>query len=273
MKRIELLFLVAAIALVSCVDDFSDANPPSFLDSPAVSALSISDTIVAGGNSTTVTVAVSDAPAGLDSVAVSAVDDASESVGGTFSLGDYEGLTSGSFDITYTLPDTVSGEVTINVVVYDGQTDENGDLTRKSSVLQSTSFTAICGDFAGVYDVSGDILVDDFGSGPYAETNVVLFSPDCNTGNLVQVPDITGGLYTGSYADNYGTSARVATLTINTTTDVVTWTGVSDQFGGSIIQDGAQPDSNIDPGTGEITIYWTATAFGERGVTTFTLAD
>jgi len=50
--------------------------------------------------------------------------------------------------------------------------------------------------------------------------------------------------------------------------NTVTWSGVSDQFGGAIVQDSAQPTSNLDPSSGTITIYWTATAFGERGVTT-----
>jgi hypothetical protein len=61
-----------------------------------------------------------------------------------------------------------------------------------------------------------------------------------------------------------------ADISIDPDTNLVTWENVSDQFGGEFIQDPAQPDSNFDPDTNTITIYWTATAYGERGISTFT---
>lgn len=267
MKRNVLYLLAVLFIAVSCVDDYQDANPPRLLDSPAVSSISITNEILSGGGSTTITITVSDAPAGLDSVATSAIQDG-EDIGGDFVVGDFQGLTQGSFDITYTLPNGVSGAVELNVEVFDGQKDEDGESARKSSGVQTASITALCGTYSGVYDINGTILVDDFGSGPY-DYEEVMTSPDCTEANQLFITDITGGLWSGDYADAYGASARNATLVVDPASGDVTWSGVSDQFGGEIIQDAAQPTSNID-GSGVITVYWTATGFGERGVTTLT---
>ena len=127
-----------------------------------------------------------------------------------------------------------------------------------------------CGFARGSYDVNGTLLVDDFGSGPYNAVEL-LASTNCPDGTVYGISDITGGLYTNSYATVYGTSARAAEINIPEAGGVVTWEGVSDQFGGEIIEDPASDtESNYNTTTGVITIYWTATAFGERGITTFT---
>lgn len=269
MKR-DVLFLltVLAVIFVSCVDDYEDANPTRLLDSPAVLTVMVSNDTIEQGTTTDITLTVSDAPAGLDSIAVSAVSDG-EPAGGSFSLPDVSGLTSGEITVSYTAPSPFSGDIDITVTLYDGQTDEDGDLARKSSVPETVSVNVFCNAETVSYDVNGTILVDDFGSGPYDATESVIFVSCINE---YQVSDITGGLYTGSYADpddGYGTSGRAATLEIDSETGDVTWSDVSDQFGGEIIQDPAQPTSNID-GDGVITVYWTATAYGERGVTTYT---
>ena len=130
-----------------------------------------------------------------------------------------------------------------------------------------------CGDAAGLYDVNGVILVDDFGSGPYNYTDRISLA-DCATEGAYSIVDISGGLYTNAYATAYDAVPAAAVIVFDPSIDgPVTWTGVSDQFGGEIIEDPASPvSSNYNAATGIITIYWTATAFGERGITTYTLA-
>lgn len=129
-----------------------------------------------------------------------------------------------------------------------------------------------CGDVAGVYDVAGTILVDDFGSGPYAYTDQIALA-DCSTEGEYLISDITGGLYTNDYATAYGVDPASAVIEFDPTMDgPVTWSDVSDQFDGEVLEDplAAEP-SNYDATNGIITIYWTATAYGERGITVYTV--
>lgn len=130
-----------------------------------------------------------------------------------------------------------------------------------------------CGDVAGLYNVTGTILVDDFGSGPYAYDDRIALA-DCSVEGEYNIADISGGLYTNDYAAAYGVAPAAAVIEFDPTTDgPVTWSGVSDQFGGSFIEDAASAtSSNYNATTGVITIYWTATAYGERGITTYTVA-
>lgn len=129
-----------------------------------------------------------------------------------------------------------------------------------------------CGDVAGLYDVSGVILVDDFGSGPYSYTDRIALS-DCSVEGEYAISDISGGLYTNDYATAYGVSPAGATIEFDPAADgPVTWSGVSDQFGGSVLEDPASAiSSNYNATTGVISIYWTATAYGERGITVYTI--
>ncbi|WMN12601.1 hypothetical protein QYS49_34025 [Marivirga salinae] len=127
-----------------------------------------------------------------------------------------------------------------------------------------------CGNLAGLYDVEGDVLVSDLGPLTY-NYDEALGLADCTQEGIYPVVDITGGLWSDGYANLYGTSAINALITINSTNNEVTWGTVSDQFGGAIIQDPVQPVSNYDPSSNTVTIYWTATAYNERGVTTYTL--
>jgi hypothetical protein len=129
-----------------------------------------------------------------------------------------------------------------------------------------------CGDVAGLYNVAGTILVDDFGSGPYAYTDRIALA-DCSVEGEYSISDITGGLYTNDYAAAYGVSPAGATIEFDPTADgPVTWSGVSDQFGGSVLEDPASATaSNYNATTGVISIYWTATAYGERGITVYTV--
>ncbi len=252
--------------MASCsVDDYQDANPPRLLDSPAVSGIDQDVMLLAGGaDKVTITVTVSDAPAGIDSVIVEDTDYLGVPAGGSYKMISGGGIFSGDVVIEYTAPSGFSGTIDLAVSVADGQVDEHGDYAGKSSVAEDIEVDVLCGALSGVYAAEGTILVDDFGSGPFSyNENLTLQS--CDTEDAYAISDISGGLYVNDYAENYDTTPAAAVLIIDGSGNV-TWTGVDDQFGGEIIQDAAQPMSNYDSATGIFTIYWTATRWGERGV-------
>jgi hypothetical protein len=262
------LFLFGFLVLgYACVDDYQDANPPSLLDSPAVSRVTAVDDEILEGESTTVTATVVDAPAGVDSVAVTAMDENENSVGSYTVNTPLTGQTAGDIEISYTAPMRFMGTVSVSVTVYDKQFDDKGEVVRKNSVPKSAEILIICTQpLSGTYEVTGQFLQDDFDS-PDVVMDQSVINTDCVSKYLVE--DLSGGLYTSTYAENYGTNPVEAEIDIDPDTNLVTWENVSDQFGGEILQDDAQPDSFFDPDTNTITIYWTATSYGERGVATF----
>lgn len=270
MKKLIYIPILAGLILLtySCVEDYQDANPPRLLDAPAVNSITISDDLIEDGTSTEITVNVVDAPAGVDSVGVSAVDENDDPAGSYTIDSNYSGITKGEITISYEAPEQFAGVVTITVAVYDKQFDEKGEVVRKNSVPKSVEVTVFCEPpLVGTYTVVGHFLVDDF-STPDVTMDQNVISVDC--AYTYRIEDISGGLYTTSYADNYGTSARKADIHIDPDTNLVTWDPVSDQFGGQFVQDSSQPDSYYSPDSTKVVIYWTATAYGERGITTLT---
>ena len=256
------------LLLYSCVDDYQDANPPRLLDSPAVSRVTASNNVIKDGESTLVTATVVDAPAGVDSVAVSPQDESGNIVG-TFSIEtSLTGQTQGDIEVSYTAPLQFTGIVSVFITVYDKQYDQDGEIVRKSSVPKAAEVTVLCEPpLIGTYEVLGHFLQDDFGS-PDVTEDQILTNVDCISRYMVE--DLSGGLYTTTYATNYGTGPVEAEINIDPDSNLVTWEGASDQFGGEFVQDPAQPDSFYDPDTKQIIIYWTATSYGERGISTFT---
>jgi len=266
-KLVYFIFGLLIIGSTSCVDDFEDANPPPLLDGPATTeAIAGSDVVVSGG-SVDITVTVVDAPGGLDSASVIATDALGVDRGGTAVLTSGQGITEGQAVVTYTSLAGLSGGLTLSVRVWDGQVDQDGDDASKGSDPLDVEVTLLCGLNAGTYNGDGNILVDDFGSGPYTFIENITLG-DCETEDEYLVSDISGGLYGSDYADAYGTDPAAATLVI-AADQSVSWTGVSDQFGGEIIEDPAGLGSNFNPTTSTFTIYWTATQYGERGITTY----
>lgn len=133
-----------------------------------------------------------------------------------------------------------------------------------------------CGNLAGLYTVTGETLVSDFAVNPTYTYDEALGLTDCTVEGTYPVFDVTGGLWSqregdDSYSDLYNATARSTNITINPNTNVVTWPTLSDEFGGNIVQDSAQPASNYDAASNTITLYWEATGFGERGITTYVL--
>lgn len=275
-RRINQIFTLSALMVLmvltsSCVDEYEDANPPRLLDAPAVNSLSISNRAVTEGQRLTLSVNVTDAPAGVDSVGTSARD-ASNNERGSFTVDTpINRQTSGEIMLTFTAQENFGGLATLSVAVFDRQQDENGDLFRKNSVPRTVEVYIACRQLDWRYRVTGEFLVDDFDTKDVTNTEVVAVV-DCNN-DTYEVLDITGGLYTTTYAEEYEVEPAAAVLNWDPDTNEITWSDVPDQredSDGSIIQDPAQPMSNYDPDTNTITIYWTTTRFGERGITTYT---
>lgn len=181
-------------------------------------------------------------------------------------------------EVTLLTDDTQDGNKTLVVTLSSASNAEGAVLVGRggTDILKSQTVNISdvdCGDVAGVYNVTGVILVDDFGSGPYSYTDRIALA-DCSVEGEYAISDITGGLYTNDYATAYGVSPAGAVIEFDPTADgPVTWSGVSDQFGGSVLEDPASAiSSNYNATTKVISIYWTATAYGERGVTVYTVA-
>ncbi len=270
MKKLNsILFILMILAVIaSCVDNYQDANPPRLKDGPALNSVEVANDLIQDGTSTTILANVVDSPAGIDSVAVTTADENGDPKGTTTVETPITGQTRAEIEITYTAPANTAGEVIVSVQVFDKQFDDKGEVVRKGSVSRSVNISIFCEPpLVGTYTVLGEFLVDDFGS-PDVTNDQEVTSVDCLEAFMVE--DLSGGLYTSTYADNYGTAPVEAVINIDSDTNLVTWENVSDQFGGEFLQDPAQPDSFFDPAANKITIYWTATAYGERGISTFT---
>jgi len=274
----KILLFILSVGLVffiaSCVDEFTDSQAPVFFDSPAVSDVSFvndNDTIE-DGTSTDVSVIVVDAPGGVDSVGI-LLEDVNGDPAGTASVTTpLTGQTSGELIVNYVADKPFAGNVDITITVFDQQEDPRDNTTlRKNSVPQTVTVNVFCQPpLVGTYDVLGEFLVDDFGSPDVNDVQDII-SVDCDL--TYQVEDMSGGLYTTTYATAYTTDPVIADIVLDPVTNLITWTGVGDQFGGDMLEDAANANgpSDYNPGTNTVTIYWTATAYGERGVSTFTL--
>lgn len=162
MKNLLYIVLVGML-FTACVDDFEDARPPVLLDAPAVNAIESSESILFGGESTTITIPVSDAPAGIAGVSIADTDVFGVSVGGTTTVVSGLGIMSGQVVAQYTAPEGFTGEVNLAVSVFDGQVDEKGEDASKSSVAQDIVIQVFCKQ-----PEPGDYLVDmhdSFGDG------------------------------------------------------------------------------------------------------------
>ena len=208
-KVFELPILAIILALLSsCVDEFEDANPPPLLDAPAVNSLSVNDTLVNGGQTLSLSINVTDAPGGIDSVGASAQDGNGIERGSFTVETPLTGQTSGEIIITYTAIDGYSGEATLSVAVFDRQFDEDGELVRKNSVPRTQEVTILCRQLASRYSVLGEFLVDDFDS-PDVTNREIVAAVDCGSDSY-EVADITGGLYTTTYEEEYDTDPAEA---------------------------------------------------------------
>jgi hypothetical protein len=121
------------LTMIACVDDFEDANPARLLDAPAVSSTQSANAInVVGGEEVVLTIAITDAPAGLASVSVVSKEDTPEFTSNISSL---VGQNKGTVTVNYTVPYTNIGAFAVNVGILDNQTDEDGEDASKTSAV------------------------------------------------------------------------------------------------------------------------------------------
>lgn len=135
---------------------------------------------------------------------------------------------------------------------------------RTLTIARSYVVTFTCpSDLGGKYLNTTEVSVSDFGAQSY-EYEVELV--DLGDGRY-QIEDMTGGLWSTTYADEYGTTARETVLV--EVCGQVTVQDAPDLYGGFITTDG-RPAPTYDPETGVITWSWVDTIYGETGVTTYT---
>jgi len=196
-NRIYIFIVLLSVLITACVDDFQDANPPRLLDAPAVVTVSSSETILFGGESTVITISVSDAPAGIDSVAIEDTDDLGIAVGGTYVFVSGQGITQGEVVAEYTAPMGFSGSVELAVSVVDAQLDDKGKKASKSSVPRTVLLQVFCAQpDAGDYRV---VMHDSFDDG--WQTN------DANGGDGLQVTLFDGTVLEVGMCNPYVASA------------------------------------------------------------------
>jgi hypothetical protein len=256
------MFLGLLLVVYSCVDDYQDANPPLLLDAPAVSSVSAADDLLFAGESTTITIVVVDAPAGIDSVGYTIADASGKEVG-TIRLDNFsemKGKTKGDIVATYTSEDLTAAEVTITFSVFDLQY-QLGDTVRKSSVPRGVDVRIVCeSDIAGTYDASttgaGNTPDGEIPGAMWDGVGVVTLTATEDVG-IYTIDEITGEFYNlfwegakeeGTFRDECGD------YSIDTKTD---------QYGDTLT---ATVTNN---GDGTITIEWDNT-YGDAGTTILT---
>ncbi|MBF0695319.1 MAG: hypothetical protein IR153_09720 [Flavobacterium sp.] len=177
-----------------------------------------------------------------------------------------EAVITGDFDA---IPDGVTGTIILNI-------DDSVETVVGKNQHIVYLFRSCPTDLAGqVYSVTTNYTAHDFL--PQYATNTMNVTLQNATGdNTYRVPDFSGGLYSvGPYNTNYNTGSAGAAnqidliFTINC--DTVTWTGQADPWGPIIATPGGV--NSYDAETGVITISWTATGYGETGVSVYTPAN
>lgn len=141
MKKLIYTTLALAImaVIISCVDDYIDANPPRLKDGPFFK-VSLSEDSIKGGETFNFTINVIDAPGGIDSVSISNPQNV-----GSYTLDNLDALkgkTTGEITGVYTSPTTFEGSLELNFELFDAQTDEKGeDASKGLSVKESIYVT------------------------------------------------------------------------------------------------------------------------------------
>ena len=204
-KKIILLLLIAFV--YSCVEDYQDANPPRLLDSPAVSSVDATSSLITDGSSTQIAINVVDAPAGIDSVGYSIADENGDPVGTVTidNLNSLKGQIKGQVNATYTSEKSMAAIVTITFSVFDKQYSQ-GEVVRKSSVPQSVEIEVVCeSNLAGTYKsvVSGTSTDPGANANPVTDlTSEVALKSTGKIGEY-EISDASAGIYDAWYLGVY----------------------------------------------------------------------
>ncbi len=166
MNKIFLLILGLIFIISGCVDDYTEANPPTKLDAPALrfsSSAASQKTITVPvnayqknytvytqyGQPTEFTVSVIDAPGRVSSVSVQpSVPDFGTVALDEASVASLTGQAAGSFKFTFTpnpaLPDEQDRALNLVITVSDSQLNQNGEAGPKTTTLTISTNIVSC---------------------------------------------------------------------------------------------------------------------------------
>ena len=209
MKKINIVFIFLGILLlvISCVDDYKDANPPRLMDAPAVSSVTAADDLILDGESTQITIVVVDCPAGIDSIGYLIEDENGDPIGSVSidNLDEMKGKTKGDILATYTSERQVATAVTLTFTVYDLQYQLDEEV-RKSSVPQSADVEVVCAsDLAGTYDAvtSGTSTDGGANNNPATDIQAVVTITATDTPGEYIIDKSTGKVFDAWYLAVY----------------------------------------------------------------------
>ena len=207
-KLIYFVFLAGFIIIIySCVDNYQDANPPKLKDAPAVASISVENDIIIDGTSTKITIKVVDAPAGIDSVGYSILDEHDQKSGTlTFdNLNTLRGQSTGQIIATYTAEKNKAVIVSISFTIYDKQY-RNGEVVRKSSIPQSVQIEVVCpSDLAGTYSTvtSGTSTDPGANTNPVTDIHSEVILKTTEIPGEYEISDASAGIYDAWYLGVY----------------------------------------------------------------------
>lgn len=232
MKNIFYFLTGIVLVLNSCVDDYTDANPPHLLDAPTFRVSRPSDdngkittvpinqfqngyeSIVSYGNPVEYTVSVIDAPGKVGEVSVSAsIPDFGSVVLDDASVAALQGKESGDFKFTFmsnpNVPDQSDRSLNIVINVSDSQQDEKGEASPLTTTLTIpvTIYKCISDGLAeGIYTVTAASGNLDGGETynldsleKYAEGNI-LVEVIIEGPGLYVINEVTGGVWPVFYS-------------------------------------------------------------------------
>lgn len=199
MKNIFLIVIGIALGLSACVDDYTDANPPSRLDAPTLRISSIGENqmffvepvnrfqneysgwVLYDNGPIEYTVSVLDAPGKIGAITVAAsVPDFGTATLDEASVAALQGQEQGSFKFYFTPNTSLEGRgdrsLNLVVTVSDNQVDEVGESASKTSTLTIpiTMMNCFTEGIDGVYvvtEASGNRDSIPNGSGAYVYPN------------------------------------------------------------------------------------------------------
>lgn len=214
-----IFFLLMLGGVISCVDDYEDANPPLPLDAP-FSTLSVEDDTLAGGESTSFTITIVDAPGGIDSVGYITTDDKGQVIIDDASLNAAMGQQEGVITGTFIAPNNARGDFTLTLVVYDMQSEPRKSYTISEELFIEAAFedpsftlTASENDVALGESTTLSINVE----APANIENVRIFSSNgsviLDEASLESVRGATSGTVTATYTAPEAPSQDVGPVT------------------------------------------------------------
>ncbi|MTI23197.1 hypothetical protein E1176_19360 [Fulvivirga sp. RKSG066] len=184
MKNLAYLILMVLFVAVACDDE--DFTPPqNFLDSPSFIATASTDS-ADGGDVVTIDVRVSDAPAGVDSIAVSTTNSLGDV---TINSGSIIGQTEGDFDVVVELPLIYEGPFAITVEVYDDQFNVRENEPARKSFTQTLTVELDYKFAAPSFTV--DLEDDQLSAGD--STDITITINDVPGGGIERVTASAGG--------------------------------------------------------------------------------